>query len=162
MVSIVEHAERGIVGIHRTFLRKDGSGKADLPRDWQKLAKGPIGGGAVRLAMPRPGEWLAVTEGIETALSIIAACGLPAWAALSAGGLRSIVLPPEVAMVLICGDNDANGVGQRALHEACDRFLSEGRRVRIAIPPEPDTDFNDLLLNHNSKHFKEEQKDVAA
>jgi putative DNA primase/helicase len=44
MLGLVEHAERGIVGIHRTYLQRDGSAKADIPRDWQKRALGPIGG----------------------------------------------------------------------------------------------------------------------
>jgi hypothetical protein len=145
LVALVEHVDRGIVGLHRTYLRGDGSAKADLPKDLQKRALGPIGGGAVRLGMPRLGEWHVLAEGIETALSITAASGLPAWAALSAGGLRSLVLPPELTMVVICGDNDASGVGQRAAHDAADRFIAEGRRVRVAIPPAPDTDFNDML-----------------
>jgi hypothetical protein len=61
-----------------------------------------------------------------------------------------------------CADNDANEVGQHAAREAADRFLAEGRRVRIAIPPETDTDFNDLLLSGNSNRFKEEQHDAVA
>ena len=48
-------------------------------------------------------------------------------------------------MVLICSDNDPNGTGQRASQSAADRFLAEGRRVRIALPPEPGVDFNDVL-----------------
>jgi hypothetical protein len=71
MVSLVEHVERGIVGVHRTYLRSDGCGKADLVKEWQKRTLGPIGGGAVRLGMPREGEWLAVGEGIETVLSVM-------------------------------------------------------------------------------------------
>jgi putative DNA primase/helicase len=73
------------------------------------------------------------------------ACALPGWAALSAGGIKSLVLPPSANMVLICADNDANGVGQRAANAAAERFLAEGRRVRIALPPRSGTDFNDLL-----------------
>ena len=48
-------------------------------------------------------------------------------------------------MVLIAADNDASGAGQRAARETAERFLREGRRVRIATPEMPDTDFNDLL-----------------
>jgi putative DNA primase/helicase len=65
-------------------------------------------------------------------------------------------------MVLICADHDANGVGQRAAKEAADRFLAEGRRVRIAIPPDTDNDFNDLLLDRTSTRFEKEQHDAAA
>jgi putative DNA primase/helicase len=145
MIALVEHVERGIVGIHRTYLRADGSDKADIPKDWQKRALGPIGGGTVRLGMPQPGAWFAVGEGLETILSVMTACAVPGWVALSAGGLRALVLPPEATHVVVCADNDLNGIGQRAAHDAAERWLFEGRRVRLAIPPDAGTDFNDLL-----------------
>jgi putative DNA primase/helicase len=71
---------------------------------------------------------------------------MPAWAALSAGGIRALVLPPEATHVVICADNDANGVGQQAAQSAAHRFLEEGRRVRLAVPPEPGCDMADVLL----------------
>jgi putative DNA primase/helicase len=49
-------------------------------------------------------------------------------------------------MVLICADNDVNRTGQRAAYDAADRFVREGRRVRVAIPLEPGTDANDVLI----------------
>jgi hypothetical protein len=145
MVAVVEDVRGGIVGVHRTYLRSDGSGKADLPKEQQKLSLGPIGGGAVHFGMPQPGERFAVGEGIETTLAVVTACRIPGWAALSEGGVRNLILPPEATDVVICCDHDANGVGQRAADKAARRFLREGRRVRIAVPPEPDTDFADML-----------------
>ena len=139
MIALVEHVERGIVGIHRTFLTPE-------CRRRDRASLGPIGGGAVRLGMLRAGEWLAITEGIETALAVATSCNMPVWAALSEGGIRTLVLPPEVNHVLIRADHDASGVGQRAAHNAAERWLAEGRRVRIAMPPEPDTDMADVLL----------------
>jgi hypothetical protein len=144
MVALVEHVERGFVGVHRTYLRGDGAGKAAM--EPAKASLGPIGGGAVRFGTPREGEWLAIGEGIETTLAVVAACAMPGWAALSAGGLRTLILPPAATHVVICGDHDANGVGQRAAQDAAARWLAEGRRVRIALPPEPGTDFNDVLM----------------
>jgi phage/plasmid primase-like uncharacterized protein len=95
--------------------------------------------------MPRPGEWLGVAEGVETMMSVVSVFAMPGWAALSAGGIRSLILPPEATNIIICADNDSNGVGQRAANDAAERWLAEGRRVRIAIPHQPDTDFNDVL-----------------
>jgi putative DNA primase/helicase len=143
MVALVEHCERGPVGVHRTYLRPDGSGKAAV--EATKASLGPIAGGAVQLATIQLGRWTLIAEGLETALSVAQSCGLPAWAALNAGGIRNLVLPAEARMVLICSDNDPNGTGQRASQSAADRFLAEGRRVRIALPPEPGVDFNDVL-----------------
>jgi phage/plasmid primase-like uncharacterized protein len=146
MVALVEHVERGIVGIHRTYLCADGSGKANLPKECQKRTLGPIAGGAVRLGAPRPGEWLAIGEGIETTLAVMTACAMPGWAALSAAGMTALILPPDATHVVICADHDSNGVGQRAAYEAAARWNREGRRVRIALPPEAGTDFADILV----------------
>ena len=126
-----------IVGVHRTFLRTDGRGKADLAPD--KMTVGRCKGAAVPLA---PAEsMLAVAEGIESALSILAA-GLPTWAALSAGGIRNLILPAAVRQVTIAADPDP--VGLIAARAAARRWQAEGRSVAIARPP-LGHDFNDLL-----------------
>jgi putative DNA primase/helicase len=143
MVALVEHWERGPVAIHRTYLSRDGCSQASIPKP--KAMFGPVGGGAVRLGIPRAGAWLAVAEGIETVLAVVAACEMPGWAALSEGGIRALVLPPEATHVLICADHDQSGVGQRAASDAGQRWLTEGRRVRIAMPPDPATDMADVL-----------------
>ena len=142
MLALVEHAEREPTAIHRTYLRADGSGKALIAPDRASL--GPIGGGAVRLAPIVPDEWLIVGEGIETTLSVMQACGLPGWAALSAGGIEKLILPAQAAKLIIAADHDDHGRGQRAAHEAAERFLREGRRVRVAMPP-CGMDFNDVM-----------------
>jgi putative DNA primase/helicase len=107
---------------------------------------GPVSGAAVRLGMLHAGEWLAIAEGIETALAVATACALPAWAALSAGGIRALALPREATHVVICADHDGSGVGQRAAQDAARRWIAEGRHVRIAMPPEPGTDMADALF----------------
>ena len=143
MIGLVEHVDHGPTAIHRTFISADGSGKAAVEPDRASL--GPVAGGAVRLAQVRAGQWLLVGEGLETTLSVMHACALPGWAALSAGGIKSLVLPASANMIVICADNNANGTGQRAANAAAERFLAEGRRVRIALPPTSGLDFNDLL-----------------
>jgi putative DNA primase/helicase len=77
--------------------------------------------------------------------------GLPAWAAISAGGIERLILPPLpiAADVTITADHDVNGVGERAARTAAQRWLNEGRRVRIAMPKVPGSDWNDVLLNKN-------------
>ena len=73
--------------------------------------------------------------------------GVGGWAALSAGNLAAVILPPPplAAEVVIAADHDASGIGQRFAERAAERFIGEGRRVRIALPPTIGTDFNDLL-----------------
>jgi putative DNA primase/helicase len=137
MIARVEHVEHGPVAVHRTFLAIDGSCKASL--DPVRTSHGPVGGAAVRLAPAAP--ILAVSEGIETGLSYMQATETPTWAALSARGIRALVLPENVQEVVIAADPDP--VGIMAAHAAARRWISEGRRVSIARPP-LGCDFNDL------------------
>jgi putative DNA primase/helicase len=127
-----------VIAVHRTFLRRDGRGKAGLDPD--KMMLGPCKGAAVPLAPAEP--VLAVAEGIETALSFMQATAVPTWAALSAGGIRNLVLPEIVREVVIAADPDP--VGLIAARAAARRWLAQGRSVRIARPP-LNSDFNDLL-----------------
>jgi hypothetical protein len=144
MVALVEHTEHGPIGVHITYLSIDGSMKATI--EPAKRSLGLVGGGAVRLAPA--GEVLMVAEGIETGLAAMQACELPAWAALSTSGMKALVLPPLVRTIIILADHDANGAGERAARTAADRWLAEGRRVRLAMPPERGSDFNDVLVGH--------------
>ncbi len=126
-----------MVAIHRTFLRVDGKGKAPVSKP--KMMIGRCGGGAVRLAPAGPE--LVLSEGLETSLSVQQATGLPVWAALSTSGLCSVILPPEVKTVLVAADGDR--AGEEAAQTAAQRFIAEGRKVKIARPPKG-MDFNDL------------------
>jgi putative DNA primase/helicase len=126
------------LAIHRTFLARDGRGKA--PVDPQKMMLGPCRGGAVRLAENR--KVLMIGEGIETCLTAKQATGLPAWAALSTSGLRTLDLPDVVRDVIVLADGD--DPGEAAARDCALRWRWEGRRVRIARPPEG-MDFNDML-----------------
>lgn len=132
--------EGEIIGVHRTFLARDGRGKA--PVDPQKMMLGSCRFGAVRLGPAAP--TIMVGEGIESTLSVMQGAGGVAWAALSAGGMRTLELPPEVREVVLCADGDE--VGETAAEVAAARLVGEGRRARIARPPAGYGDFNDVLV----------------
>jgi putative DNA primase/helicase len=139
MVVLVTHGATGSpIAVHRTFLARDGGGKA--PVDPAKMMLGPCRGGAVRLG--EPGAVLMVGEGIETCLAAMLATGNAAWAALSTSGLRSLDLPRDIRDVIVLADGDEPG--EAAAKECAQRWKREGRRVRIARPPQG-MDFNDLL-----------------
>ena len=140
MVALVTRGVDGEpIGIHRTFLARDGNAKA--PVEPAKMMLGPCRGGAVRLA--DPDKMLMVGEGIETCLAAMQASGVPAWAALSTSGLRCLELPREVRDVIVLADGDEAGEG--AARDCALRWKRQGRRVRIARPPRG-MDFNDMLL----------------
>ena len=146
MVGVVRDVTGCVTGIHRTYLAWSGKGKADVKP--AKMTLGRIGSGGVRLH--RSGidlSELAISEGIETGLSVAEATKLPVWAALSAGGIERLVLPPLplANRIVIFADRDGHGRGQRAADAAAERFIAEGRRVRIVLPPKVDTDFNDIM-----------------
>lgn len=132
---------RDVIAVHRTFLTLNGSGKAGVASP--KKMFGDVQGGAVRLAAV--GNTLAVAEGIETALSVQQATGLPTWAALTAGGIERLILPdpPLAEYVTIAADNDPTGLA--AADRAASIWTSDGRTVRIAAPEEEGADFNDFL-----------------
>jgi len=145
MVALVTNGAVGTpVAVHRTFLARNGVGKA--PVDPQKMMFGPCRGGAVRLA--DPSDVLMVGEGIETCLAAMLASGHPAWAALSTSGLRGLDLPTGVRDVIVLADGDE--AGEAAAQDCALRWRRQGRRVRIARPPHG-LDFNDLLLGRASR-----------
>ena len=139
MVGAVQGAN--LPAVHRTYLRPDGSGKADI--EPPKAMLGAVTGGAVRLA-DGLGP-LVVTEGIETALSLVS--GLlhaPAtvWAALSTSGIRGLKLPHQPARLTIAPDGDAPG--REAANALAERAHALGWQVSL-LPAPDGRDWNDVL-----------------
>ena len=146
MVCVIQAPDRSITAIHRIWIRDDGKGQANVASPKKTL--GSINGGAVRLAYAGPK--MIVAEGIETSLSVLEATGLPVWAALSASYFIGLALPalPLAAEIVIAAANDKIKDGKRAGIEAAEKaaafWSSQGRKVSIALPPIPGTDFNKL------------------
>jgi hypothetical protein len=127
--------------VHRTYLKPDGSGKADV--EPAKAMLGKCAGGAVQL-LEADGP-LVVAEGIETALSL--ACGLlqaPAtiWAALSTAGMKTLRLPTTPARLTIASDGDP--AGRAAAQILAERAYNLGWTVSFLHAPEG-KDWNDVL-----------------
>ncbi len=142
MVSAIQAPDRSIAAIHRTYIRDDGQGKAGVAKS--RMMLGSVAGGAVRLAYV--GSKMIVGEGLETCLSAQEATGLPAWAVLSASNFKSLILPalPIAGGIEILADHDKNRAGMNAAEQAAKLWSSQGRKVWIAQPPAPGTDFNDM------------------
>lgn len=128
------------VTLHRTYLTVGGEkAPVDAPK---KLMRHPLAkhltGGAIRLV--EPGSRLAVTEGIETALAVIQATGIPAWATGNAHLLETFIPPPGVRQVLVFADKDRasvlhpSGHGQEAARGLVTRLWAMGIRAGALAP----------------------------
>lgn len=137
-----------INAIHRTYLQRDGSGKA--PIAFPKMALGSWQSGAIGFG--ELNRQLILTEGIETALSIYEAKGICTWSVISASGFESLVIPPVsiVPEIIVAADNDK--AGKEATKAFSKKWIPKGYTIKIALPP-VEQDFNDLLLNQLHKEI---------
>jgi putative DNA primase/helicase len=152
MVARVE-GPGGLLGLHLTILEPDGRGRRE-----KKLAKGSKPkGGAIRLFPLEAGQPLALAEGIETALAVREVTGWPVWATIAALFMKEVVLPGEAKEVVIAADHDPAGID--AAKSLARKLLQEGRRVRMAVPPEEGKDWLDVLVGNGagSVRAKEEE-----
>lgn len=144
LVALVTDFNDEPAAVQATFLKPDGSGKAEI--DPNRKTYGSPTGCAVRLL--EGDDVLIVGEGIETTLSVMQALGEGGFALLGTNGLKTIRLPEVYRdrRVIIAADNDANGIGQKAAREAARRLFEDGfLDVRIATPSRSGQDFNDVL-----------------
>lgn len=139
MIARIDGVER--FAVHRTYLRADGSGKAEV--EPAKAMLGAVAGGAVRLS--QGGESLAVGEGIESAISLLCGplCGAATvWATLSTSGLAGLRLPVTPGTLIIAADGDTPGKAAAAklAARAC------GLGWSVTLFPAPDgQDWNDVI-----------------
>jgi putative DNA primase/helicase len=146
LVALVSDAVTGApLTLHRTWLKADGSGKAELDRSrllWPGL---PAKGGVIRLW---PDEevtlGLCVAEGIETALSAALGFGL-AWSTIDANNLQDLPVLGGIEALTIVADHDAHGRGFVAADACARRWLEAGQEARVWPAPTVGTDFNDLV-----------------
>ena len=129
------------LGVHRTFLRCDGLGKADVAPN--KMMLGFARRAVLKLA---PDEdvtmGLALTEGIEDALALINDGWAPVWACLSAGMLASFPVLPGIAVLSVFADNDR--AGERAARACVERWQRAGKDALVVTPPRRLKDFGDV------------------
>jgi CHC2-type zinc finger protein/Toprim domain-containing protein len=124
-------------GVHRTFLLSDGSGKARVAKPKMMLGRS----GVVRLVdLDEISIGLGLTEGIETALTVMQRIGWgPVWAATSAGAIASFPAL-RVTTLNIFADHDPAGL--TAARDCAARWNGAGAEVLIHTPP-PGEDWAD-------------------
>jgi hypothetical protein len=152
LVALVTDAVAGDpLNLHRTWLKEDGSGKAEIDRPRLLLKNHRKLGGVVRLWPDEEVTYgLCVAEGIETALSAARGFGL-AWATIDAGNMEKLPVLPGIEALSIIADHDHPNpkTGQRrglaAARECARRWAEAGCEVRIWRAPKSGDDFNDWI-----------------
>jgi putative DNA primase/helicase len=128
-----------MVGIHRTYLAPDGSGKA-----FGKDSRMMLGRRGIICLAPDDEVTLGlgVCEGIETGLAIMAAGWKPIWACGSLDMLRRFPVLAGIEAITIFADPKPHEIaGARA---CADRWAAAGREVIIRTPH--NGDWNDALV----------------
>ncbi len=128
-----------VKAVHRTYLTMKGTKLERVSS--AKLNLGSPKGCAIRLAPAT--TRVALTEGIEDALTVTQLYYWPCWAVGNVAGLTSVILPDAITEVMICADADEAGL--RAADKAAERFVKQGRKVDI-ITPDGAKDFNEMLM----------------
>jgi putative DNA primase/helicase len=142
MLAKVTDISGNFVGLHRTFLDLANNSKASVTPN--KMMLGNCGGGSVHFKNnDEKCSVIAVTEGIETALSVYHATGIETWACLSTSGMSNVQLPTQLKTLIICTDNDSPGV--KASEALFTRAIAQRIAVKQVIPPHRGQDFNDVL-----------------
>ncbi len=143
MTAAVQAPNDRCVNVHRTYLTEDGR-KARIPdpddagsllsskKLMRSAVPGESRGAAIRLRAVS--GIVALAEGIETALAVQIGTGLPTWATVSAGGMRSVFLPKSARKVFIFADLDRSGTGSKAAHDLQIWLLGEGRVAKVVTP----------------------------
>jgi len=150
MVAMVSGPDGKPVTMHRTFLKPDGSGKAEMTAP-RKLMPGDLPEGAcVRIGDYVAGGALGIAEGIETALSAAAMYDMQVWAAINSTMLRKWLPPEGCTDVAIFGDNDAKFGGQAAAYHLAHRLAVKGVSVTVHIPDRVGMDWNDIHMKRRA------------
>lgn len=144
LIGLITHAlSRELIGIHRTWLKSDGSGKADV--EPAKMVLGEKTNGVIRLWPDDSVErGLAIGEGIESCLSA-AHVFRPVWCAIDASNLASLPILNGIESLVIFADNDESGTGQRAAEQCAIRWCGAGKEASTVTSPIVGQDANDRV-----------------
>lgn len=127
--------------VQRVFLRPDGT---DRLRDGRgKMTLGPAAGAVCKIS---PDDCvtngLAIAEGVEKALAILAAGWGPIWSTQGAGTMAAFPVLPGIETLTIFADNGK--AGQCAAQACADRWTAAEREVVIRTPRN-DADWDECL-----------------
>lgn len=160
MVASVNTLDGRQIATHRTWLKPDGSGKADAADGITGKPKKVLGGfegghialwkgacGRMPLRDIPAGTDVYVSEGIEDGLT--AACADPSLRVIcmvALGNLGGLQLPEQIGSLVVLAQNDAAGSkAEQSLGRGVSAQRARGVRVEIVRPPAGVKDLNDMV-----------------
>lgn len=158
MLAVYRDANGQPLTLHRTFLKEDGSGKANVSRP--KMVMAPprdMRGGYIVLDKPHAGnggKYIGIAEGIENALSAREGMGCAMFCGYSDRLMAMTKFPDSVISVFVFADKEPSGAGLRAAEDL--KKANTNRDVMI-LSPEEDTDkvdWNDIYRAKGHSGFK--------
>ncbi len=142
MIGVVRNPQGRPVALHRTYLTDDGH-KASVDSPKKILKVFDLAGSSVRLFTPVDGL-LAITEGVEDALSAWVLWRIPTWACLGTSGMKAFEPPAGIWKLIVFADRDENGAGQKAALELAKKLK---RKIAVSVRlPDGHKDLNALLM----------------
>lgn len=158
MLSIVRDRNGVPLTLHRTFIKHDGSGKADVSRP-KMLVQQPraLQGGYIELDKPvltKMGRLIGISEGVENGLSIREATGCPMRVGMS-DRIMEMTNFDDVDAVIVWADIEPSGAGLRAAKNIQERLRKAGKLCVIATPEsqKEKIDWNDVYVEEGSRGF---------
>jgi putative DNA primase/helicase len=132
------------VAIHRTALKPDGSGKAEVTGLGNpKKMLGPTRGAVIKLDRDADVSLgVGIAEGIETGLTIFGAHWSPIWACGAAGAISTFPVLSGIDELTIFGDADPAGITAARTCQA--RWAQADKLCTILLPQTDGNDWNDL------------------
>ncbi|WP_298372686.1 toprim domain-containing protein [Azospirillum sp.] len=141
LITDAQDADR-VLNLHRTWLSADGAGKALVDRPRLLLKGHRKAGGVIRLsANDDVTTGIGVAEGLETALTALAAGWAPVWSCVDAGNVGNFPVLHGIGSVTIFADHDP--AGRNAAEKVARVWTAANREARIVLPPQPGYDLND-------------------
>ena len=168
LARVVDVAGRPVT-IHRTYLSRSGA-KAPVfaaKKTMPYAASRRLMGGAIRLHPDSAGV-LGVAEGIETALAVHCATGMPVWSAINTTMLEGFEIPEGIKMVVVWADKDRSEAGQRSAQVLKTRLWAAGLPAAIYLPRGPihadakSLDWNDVWRAVGSAGFPKARRPMEA
>ncbi|MEZ9863866.1 toprim domain-containing protein [Vibrio breoganii] len=169
LITMVRYEDGKPACLHRTYLDESGR-KLSISRKGEPIAAKKLtsscedkmlSGGSIQLGIPQS-NYLHVTEGIETALSVMQVKQEAVWPCVSATLLAKFAPPKEIKHIFIWADKDRekNGkcAGLEAAKELVERMGEQGVECTIMYPQSElqgskSVDWNDELVSHGENVF---------